>query len=445
MFLYRILNKFTQKSHLCDAMECTYNVNLTHVVYRIGYRISAYFDINISVIGKSQNLHIGTPLLLSSKNAWTWGNKQEEAFANIKIELTQPTILAHYNPRAETKLSADASSHGLGAVLLQLNESLWQPVAYASRGRPERRYAQIEKEALAVTWSCERFSSYIIGKHVQIETDHKPLVPLLSSKPLENLSPRVVRFRLCMMRFDYSVRHVPGKLLYTADALSRSPNPEPPSTSQIISQAEVESYIDAIVAQLPASSDCLLQYHDAQHNDPTCSEVINYCKTKWPEQHAMKSELKPYWQLRAQLSLHNDILLFRDRIVVPQTLRHRTMEKIHQGHQGITRYRLRVKSLVWWPGITNEIDSYVKQCPHCEQYVPQAREPLITTPLPSYPWERIGADLFELDKAAYLIVIDYFSRYLEVVKLTSTMHIQECYSCPKIYAFMSGHTSCVSE
>ena len=129
----------------------------------------------------------------------------------------------------------------------------------------------------------------------------------------------------------------------------------------------MESYIDAIVAQLPASSDCLLQYRDAQHSDPTCSEVINYCKTKWPEQHAMKTIL-------ATLSLHNDLLLFRDHIVVPHTLRCRTMEKIHQGHQRITRCRLRVKSSVWWPGITNEIGSYVKQCPHC----PQAREPLTT-------------------------------------------------------------------
>ena len=96
------------------------------------------------------------------------------------------------------------------------------------------------------------------------------------------------------------------------------------------------------------------------------------------------------------------------------------MEKIQQGHQGITRCRLRAKSSVWWPGITKAMDSHMKQCPHCEQYVPQAKEPLITTPLPSHPWERIGADLFELNKATYLIVIDYFSRYPEVVKLTST-------------------------
>ena len=111
---------------------------------------------------------------------------------------------------------------------MELNESLWQPVAYTSRALTdtEKRYAQIQKEALAVTWSCKRFSSYINGKHVQIDTDHKPLVPLLSCKPLENLPPRVVRFRLRMMRFDYSIRHVPGKLLYTANALSRSPSQE---------------------------------------------------------------------------------------------------------------------------------------------------------------------------------------------------------------------------
>ena len=166
--------------------------------------------------------------------------------------------------------------------MLQLSESLWQPVAYASRTLTgtEKCYVQIEKEALAVTWSCERFSSYIIGKHVQIETDHKPLVPLLSCKPLENLPPRVVRFHLHMMRFDYSITHVPGKLLCTADALSRSPSQEPLSTSQLTLQAKVENYIDAIVAQLPASSDSLLKYRQAQHSDLTCSKVIIYCKTK---------------------------------------------------------------------------------------------------------------------------------------------------------------------
>ena len=74
-------------------------------------------------------------------------------------------MLALYNPQAERKVSADASSFGLGAVLLQLNDQSWKPVAYASRSLmdTERRYVQTDKEALATTWACEKFSTYILG------------------------------------------------------------------------------------------------------------------------------------------------------------------------------------------------------------------------------------------------------------------------------------------
>jgi len=101
----------------------------------------------------------------------------------------------------------------------------WQPVAYASRtmSETETRYAQIEKEALAITWSCEKFPTDILGKHISINTDHKPLVTLLGSKHLVNLPPRVLRICLILMWFSYSIQYVPGKLLYTADTLSRAP------------------------------------------------------------------------------------------------------------------------------------------------------------------------------------------------------------------------------
>ena len=73
----------------------------------------------------------------------------------------------------------------------------------------ELRYAQIEKKALATTWACDKFKDFLIGKHFCIETDHKPLVPLLSSKYLDNLPPRILRFRLRLMRFSYTVTRVP--------------------------------------------------------------------------------------------------------------------------------------------------------------------------------------------------------------------------------------------
>ena len=127
--------------------------------------------------------------LLSNKKAWLWGPDQERSFNSIKDELSRPTTLALYDPNAKLKVSADASSFGLGAVLFQGDEDDWKPVAYASRAmsETERRYAQIEKEALEVTWACEKFTDYILGRKFLIETDHKPLVPLLNLKQLDSM------------------------------------------------------------------------------------------------------------------------------------------------------------------------------------------------------------------------------------------------------------------
>ena len=109
----------------------------------------------------------------------------------------------------------------------------------------EQRYAQIEKEALGITWASERFADYLIGLEFHIETDHKPLVPLLSSKNLEDLPARVQWFRMRMMRFIYSISHVPGKSLYTADTLSRAPLVRPLNREKEKLEADVQAYVNS--------------------------------------------------------------------------------------------------------------------------------------------------------------------------------------------------------
>ena len=70
--------------------------------------------------------------------------------------------------------------------------------------------APIEKESLGVTWACEKFAEYVLGMTFHVETDHKPLVSLLSYKHLDELSPRIQRMRMSLMRFSYTISHVPA-------------------------------------------------------------------------------------------------------------------------------------------------------------------------------------------------------------------------------------------
>ena len=118
--------------------------------------------------------------------------------------------------------------------------------------------------------------------------------------------------------------------------------------------------------------------------------------------------------------MHNELLLFGNRIVVPKELQDEVLEKIHQRHQGILKCRLRAMSAVWWPGISKDVENLVKECHICASRVPPKKEPMIASDLPLYPWQKVGADLFERKGTKYLLVIDYFSRYVEIAKLTST-------------------------
>ena len=356
---------------------------------------------------------------LSTRNSWTWGPAQDRAFAEVKRELTQTSVLALYDPEAGTKVIADASCFGLGAVLMQEHQSEWRPVAYASRAmsETERHYAQIEKEALAITWACEKFRTYVLGLAFLMETDHKPLVPLLTTKCLDSLPPRLIRFRLRLACFSYTVQQVPGKLLYTADALSRAPTVASPNS--VIE--EVEEFVSSsVIAALPASKNRLRIYSQAQKKDLTFEQIREFCITGWPCKERISHKLKPYWNVRGSFTLCEGLLLFNSRIVVPKVLQRETLDKIHQGHQGIERCLLRMKYSVWWPGITSQLKQLIQNCGTCCKNARPRREPLLTTPFPEYPWQRITTDLFELHGVHYLLVVDYFSRYPEISKLTTT-------------------------
>ena len=127
--------------------------------------------------------------------------------------------------------------------------------------------------------------------------------------------------------------------------------------------------------------------------------------------------LQLFRKVKAQFSLAENLVLFNSRIVVPKSLRLVTLDKLHHGHQGIECCILRAKYSVWWPGITHHIKERVQ---NCKILVHRRKEPLLSTPLPQYPWQIVAFDLFEINGVNYLLVVEFFSQYPEIKKLSST-------------------------
>ena len=148
-------------------------------------------------------------------------------------------------------IPVDASSKGLGAVLLQ-NQ---QPVAFASRALTETqsRYAQIEREMLAVLYGCEKFHHYIYGRTVTIETDHKPLLAI-NRKPLYQATPRLQRMPMKLQRYDVLLTYVPGKEMYISDALSRAYLEE---TAETLIDEDLD--VNFVERELPMTSEKIAQ------------------------------------------------------------------------------------------------------------------------------------------------------------------------------------------
>ena len=204
-------------------------------------------------------------------------------------------VLARYDPRKETIVAEDASAIGVGAVLIQIQEDGdRRPVYYASRtlSETEKRHAVIEKEALAATWACERFSDYITGLQFTLETDHKPLTTLFNTTELSKMPPRILRFRLRLMRFNSHVVHVPGKQQLAADALSRAPVGKPDVDDHNLVE-EVESYTNEMLGTLPATTNRLQEIRAAQKADEECSLIHKYCVNGWPTYRPHQPLMRP--------------------------------------------------------------------------------------------------------------------------------------------------------
>ena len=103
--------------------------------------------------------------------------------------------------------------------------------------------------------------------------------------------------------------------------------------------------------------------------------------------------------------------------MIPQPLQPEMLNKLHAGHQGISKCRQRALQSVWWPAISKDIKETINRCMVCCTTRFQHAEPLLSSGFPDYPWQRVASDLFEWKKSKYLLVMDYYSRCIEIARL----------------------------
>ena len=147
----------------------------------------------------------------------------------------------------------------------------------------------------------------------------------------------------------------------------------------------------------------------------------------WPEkQRHLTDNIRQYWTFREELAYVDGLIFKNSRLVVPHTLRSEMLSKIHESHMGMVKCKERARDVLYWPGMAKQIEEVVAQCAVCNTHKnSNPKEPLMSHPVPERAWAKIGVDLFHFNDVEFLLCVDYFSKFPELVKLsgTSSKHI----------------------
>ena len=376
--------------------------------------------------------------LTKSSSEFQWNPEHREAVAEIKRMISSPGSLQHFDASKRVTIQVDATSHGLGATLLQDKG----PVEYRSKplAETEKRYSNIEREMLGIVHGLEKFHYYAYGRHVTVETDHKPLEAIFK-KHLSSAPPRIAGMMLRIQKHDVDIKYVPGEDISLADALSRL-NPCPTDTIQGLDVSVHELHL-----HLNTSPTRVRQIQEETAKDPNLTSLRSIISHGWPDKRSVcPPHLYGYWNYRDELTVSDGLILKGTRIVIPKSLQSEVLKQIHNAHQGAEKCKLRAKGSVFWTNINADIDEMVKSCAPCQHNAKMnTKEPMTPHDVPPKPWHTLGSDLFFWNNGSYLIIADYYSKFpvvrkLHITSITVIKHMKsifEEYGIPE--KLVTGH------
>ena len=212
-------------------------------------------------------------------------------------------------------------------------------------------------------------------------------------------------------------QHIPGRINVIADSLSRV-------TPLEFQDSNTEKDILA-VNFLQYSSieererDEMLQ---ETNKDEELQSLKHYISTGWPAKRSqIPVSLHPYWNFRDELTVESGILMKNSKVLIPGSLKQKYLKQIHQGHQGIEACRSRAREFVFWFNINSDLKEMVEKCDICQsQQNSTTSIQKYVSEVPPHPWHTLGSDLFYFQRIDFLVVVDYFSKYLIVRKIPSS-------------------------
>lgn len=348
--------------------------------------------------------------LLRKDVAFLWMPKHEEALNKLKNLISKAPVLVHFDDSKPITLQCDSSKDGMGFSLMQNG----RPVMYGSKSLTDTQvgYCQTEKEMLSICEAVKKYHNLLYGRvEIEVQTDHKPLVSIMCKNIANINNNRLQRMRLKLLNYNLKVRYVPGKNMYVADCLSRSYLKD-----KVYDDSDLVEVVHTLSKNAQVSDSRKSEILDETKNDDTLTSVIKYIREGWPNTKlSIPNHVKFYFQLQDRLTVDDGLLFLDHRIIIPKSLRNKMLYLLHEPHMGMEKTKLKARMTVYWPNINTDIEQIVSKCTVCEQYrANNTKEPMLSHSVPDLPFEKVAVDLLDCKGKPYLVLIDYYSKWLEL-------------------------------
>ena len=373
--------------------------------------------------------------LVKKGNPMEWTEIHQKAFEDLKEALCEKALNSYFDPNLPTIVFTDAgkTAHqvgkpgGLAGILAQIDPNQkggYIPIQFTSRvlSDTETRWSQPELEGRSVRYTLDKFRYYLSGApRFTVVTDCKSLVTLFNDTP-KTCPPRILRQILAVQDLDFEVVFRPGKV-NPADFTSRCPITDDDKPDLHVS----DDLEELVVKTIQDHSDpiCVSKFKEEVAKDAEMQFLAGRITNGDWHMHMKDPRIQPYFPLREQLSIIDDLIVRGQNIlVVPGRFRSQLIKSIHRiGHQGETKTRALVLQQFWFPNLGNLVEAEVRSCDACQHVTTShSKAPLGMHPLPEVPFEEVNIDFKgPLHDGYYVLAfLDTFSRFPDVAFVSGT-------------------------